>query len=516
MLTHCPNCSAALEVTEEILSVANGKVRCGDCGSVFDGYEFLEKTEDDVAPVLTPSTPEAPKPTLEAESDAHIDEGLTPEQSQQMINDLDSLEAELSFLNDSFEASSLHIDKVAENTPTQEVTAPEEEPPAPKIDVSFKATSPEPAPKEKPAPHTRDTAARIDIDLSKRIEGVPSSSEQTSTPKTPTPKKSPTPEPASPLPEIDLEVDGTKDESESFGLENSEISSGSSIDDIINQFMDEHQKEQAESSKEIDPDTSHAMDIDEMMAKSGIIVDADDQNDPFNALVNNSQEDTTPRDNTLLPPQQTKESTSAEDTLQELFPEATPEIDELTLTRKASDASLNDTGALISQKPADLKIKKQKTKQPQSKTWRTVGTIGCLILVLGLISQSLYATRYTLADNPTTSDLAVQTCKYIPFCELRNPKAYTLISRALTPHPVLKDIQVLDITLKNTAKFEQPLPYVFVSMTDQMGKQVATNTFKNSEYEEDNVWVKAGEERTIQILFKTPNSRARNFEIDFQ
>ncbi|WP_369601074.1 DUF3426 domain-containing protein [Hahella sp. SMD15-11] len=41
MLTRCPHCDARFKVTEAQLSVANGKVRCGNCMQVFNAREHL-------------------------------------------------------------------------------------------------------------------------------------------------------------------------------------------------------------------------------------------------------------------------------------------------------------------------------------------------------------------------------------------------------------------------------------------------------------------------------------------
>ena len=37
--TRCPHCDTAFVVTEEQLSIANGKVRCGNCKAIFNARE---------------------------------------------------------------------------------------------------------------------------------------------------------------------------------------------------------------------------------------------------------------------------------------------------------------------------------------------------------------------------------------------------------------------------------------------------------------------------------------------
>ena len=42
-VTHCPECETAFKVTDEQLSLANGWVRCGRCGAVFDAVPRINR-----------------------------------------------------------------------------------------------------------------------------------------------------------------------------------------------------------------------------------------------------------------------------------------------------------------------------------------------------------------------------------------------------------------------------------------------------------------------------------------
>lgn len=557
MRTHCPDCSAVLDVTEDILNIANGKVRCGDCNTVFNGYDHLEKTDEPVAPILTAQKPQpTPQTSLENE-----------------IKELDSIEAELFSLDESFEASSLHIDKVAEATQS------------PKIDLSFKATSP-------PEPEPIKTAERpqknkLDIDLSAKIieradspapKRSPSTSDKNTKP-APPPKKPDTPSAtlgkseAVELPEIDLDLQASEPNPEDFEVE--EVISDSSIEDIISKFMAED-KLSPTPSEALDPEASHAMEINEMIAESGIIVDIEDDDDSFKELMDElNKEDNTPLDTSsktealahALSDKASPEddifagltgvnldgalSTRATDeAIKSLFPvrEEEHEKTSATLAPKTSaqtDSTLEGAtqqpqdieqgmnalfgsehnlsttedpseDSLFSPTPKNTETKPLKNKKPVSKKLKTLGVLSCILLVLGFCAQALYATRYTLANNPATSSITVQACKYIPLCELRDPSAYQLLNREMTAHPVLENVLVLNVRLINNAKFEQPLPSVVISMTNTLSQQIATNTFKNSEYEQDKLWVNAGQTRDIQILLKDPDARASGFEVGFK
>lgn len=61
-VTQCPECHTAFKVSSAHLAVANGWVRCGRCGGVFEALQHLEAvatTPPDPAPTLTTSTQDA-------------------------------------------------------------------------------------------------------------------------------------------------------------------------------------------------------------------------------------------------------------------------------------------------------------------------------------------------------------------------------------------------------------------------------------------------------------------------
>src|SRR5690606_25361199 len=60
MYTQCPKCLTVFSVTEEILAVKAGLVRCGDCENVFnatwnlvDEYEYENEYDDDSSTTWT-------------------------------------------------------------------------------------------------------------------------------------------------------------------------------------------------------------------------------------------------------------------------------------------------------------------------------------------------------------------------------------------------------------------------------------------------------------------------------
>jgi len=61
MVTSCPACTTTFRVTTEQLKARQGKVRCGQCLTVFDGFKALTSVPDE--PLPEPVAPPAPEPT---------------------------------------------------------------------------------------------------------------------------------------------------------------------------------------------------------------------------------------------------------------------------------------------------------------------------------------------------------------------------------------------------------------------------------------------------------------------
>lgn len=62
MITQCPACNTLFRVVPDQLRLAEGWVRCGDCGEVFDASEHLQNLADDAMPAV---------PAVHAESARH-------------------------------------------------------------------------------------------------------------------------------------------------------------------------------------------------------------------------------------------------------------------------------------------------------------------------------------------------------------------------------------------------------------------------------------------------------------
>jgi predicted Zn finger-like uncharacterized protein len=60
MVTSCPSCATTFRVTTEQLKARQGKVRCGQCLAVFDGFKSLSSVPDEPMPEAPPPPPPPP------------------------------------------------------------------------------------------------------------------------------------------------------------------------------------------------------------------------------------------------------------------------------------------------------------------------------------------------------------------------------------------------------------------------------------------------------------------------
>lgn len=65
LVTRCPNCAMTFRVTPLHLRVRNGKVKCGHCAYIFNGFITLAIVEEPAVPVVTTSHPLSESSTTE-------------------------------------------------------------------------------------------------------------------------------------------------------------------------------------------------------------------------------------------------------------------------------------------------------------------------------------------------------------------------------------------------------------------------------------------------------------------
>ncbi len=88
-LTQCPHCKASFKVSEEQISAANGRVRCGACMNIFDAiaYSLSPSTESKQTPAAP--SPEAPSPAIDLEDSLlNSDDDLIADNPEEDLHEL--------------------------------------------------------------------------------------------------------------------------------------------------------------------------------------------------------------------------------------------------------------------------------------------------------------------------------------------------------------------------------------------------------------------------------------------
>lgn len=139
------------------------------------------------------------------------------------------------------------------------------------------------------------------------------------------------------------------------------------------------------------------------------------------------------------------------------------------------------------------------------------------LLVLGLYG---YQNRSNLADNPIARPLVQAWCM-LAKCELParlDSEQLRLISKNMYSNPDRPDALVINVVLKNTAKFDQRYPVLQVRLSDLTGTVVAERAFTANDYLKIREGaqiptISAGSSVDISFDILDPGQNARSFVI---
>lgn len=157
--------------------------------------------------------------------------------------------------------------------------------------------------------------------------------------------------------------------------------------------------------------------------------------------------------------------------------------------------------------------------KPSMLKWGVLG----LLLCATLIAQAGYFTPNQLTQHyPQLRPWLEQFCA-ITHCELARqhaPDKVAITHRDVRSHPTLPQALLISVTMKNEADFIQAYPQLKLSFFDLNHKQLATRTFRASEYLPQTVEIdqgfSAGATLSVALELIDPDKNAVNFEFDFK
>jgi predicted Zn finger-like uncharacterized protein len=145
--------------------------------------------------------------------------------------------------------------------------------------------------------------------------------------------------------------------------------------------------------------------------------------------------------------------------------------------------------------------------------------LGCAGLLLLLALQIVLAERHRLGTDPAWRGPLETLCATLG-CRMpawREPQAYTLLSREVGPHPSAPEALLVVASLRNDARWAQPLPLVELTLTDIDGKVMAMRRFTPAEYHGGSAGLLApGQTAHLQLELADPDRRALAFAFEFR
>lgn len=143
---------------------------------------------------------------------------------------------------------------------------------------------------------------------------------------------------------------------------------------------------------------------------------------------------------------------------------------------------------------------------------------GATLLALLLLLQIVLAERYRLASDPAWRGAYESLCGVLG-CSLpawRETAALQMLSREVGPHPGEEDGLLVTASLRNNARWAQPLPWLELTLADIDGQLVARRRFAPEEYHVgDRLILEPGQTTSLRLEIVDPGSRALAFEFAF-
>ncbi|MBR7889000.1 zinc-ribbon domain-containing protein [Marinomonas sp. A79] len=94
LITRCPKCSTAFRVSDDVLSMAKGKVRCGQCFHIFDATKVLNQ-QDSPSRQNSPSDHKAPRQHPEPLASTPATQPASPQAAPNALNNTQTKDEEI-------------------------------------------------------------------------------------------------------------------------------------------------------------------------------------------------------------------------------------------------------------------------------------------------------------------------------------------------------------------------------------------------------------------------------------
>lgn len=509
--TRCPQCETAFKVTEEMLAMANGRVRCGACLEVFIASEHQLKPRK--KPVESHDSQQVSSTDTDLKSSCASEKGFSSiEQAQ--------IKAE-AFIHENVEETSQGNGKEfsSETLDSEHVTSTSKN-----KENLFELIDEQ----------TEQTTVEIETETAEEKTDISET------------------DPI--IDETESTIELTSSEQESLKLESSrsEFSQSEITEELIEDSEILKKIERIESLDVDDFSVDH-LDEDEPDEAAPDFVNTETQDSEHTAIENaDSQEMDIEKEFTA----EKKDSTEHED--ESVAAENTKEIDKSQITQDELgdndiDGNVNDKGitdeAILDEaigeqlelaESGELDVLAVNLAEQINKTdvqpdpleefedrvekkktsLRTIVIFVSLLTVLTVSFFKFWNNRQELAWDESWGGFTKAVCGVLP-CDLkprRNIAKIKLRQRIVTPSEEQEDQLDIKILMINEAKFEQPYPTIVIGFSNTLGEKVAEKQFTVNDYfpERANQMMPADAEVHIAFSIDLPHPDALGFEFDFR
>lgn len=130
------------------------------------------------------------------------------------------------------------------------------------------------------------------------------------------------------------------------------------------------------------------------------------------------------------------------------------------------------------------KLRRRYASDKRSATSTLLWTIGTLLLTASLFLEYIWFHRDQYRQIPELQAVMDKLCQQINCSKvsMRDASKIELIARNIYTHPNEKNALMVDVTMKNNARFSQPYPVMNISFSDIRGNAVASRNFYPHEY----------------------------------
>ena len=153
-------------------------------------------------------------------------------------------------------------------------------------------------------------------------------------------------------------------------------------------------------------------------------------------------------------------------------------------------------------------------------------SIGILLLTATLYIEYVWFNRDQFSQITEFKTLIDNTCKQFECKNLsvREPSKIELITRNVYSHPNEKNALIVDITMKNNAKYAQPYPVLQIDFSNIRGGTVAARRFFPDDYlaiedtqnkEKQPLLIQPDTSTSVTLEIKDPGKQAMTYEFNF-